>query len=112
MDMHLFSQVWDAIRNDTLEYNPRVLRRYTQFSQEVYGEVHPCFVDRMVRDAQIGPDDVFFDLGSGVGNVVLQVAAQTGCCARGVEIRADLHDIATKLKTKYETKVLMSTPSV
>ena len=63
---------------------------------------------------------MFYDLGSGVGNVVLQVclcscyvlsfclhvgsitfqvAAQTGCHAVGIEIREELHRIALSLRT-------------
>ena len=33
----------------------------------------------MIEQIDISPDDVFIDLGSGVGQVVLQVAASTKC---------------------------------
>lgn len=35
----------------------------------------------MIDQIEITKDDVFIDLGSGVGQVVLQMAASTGCKA-------------------------------
>jgi hypothetical protein len=39
----------------------------------------------MVRRLQLGPDDVFYDLGSGVGRVTILAALLSGACAKGVE---------------------------
>lgn len=41
-----------------------------------------------------------YDIGSGIGNVVVQMSAQTGCKCYGVEIRSDLHEIALKIKDR------------
>jgi len=57
---------------------------------------------RTVLDAPIGPDDVFVNLGSGLGKVAIAVHLLTGARARGVEVQADLatrararaHDLA------------------
>lgn len=49
--------------------------------------------------------DVFYDIGSGIGNVVLQVGGQTGCEAHGIEIRPELHDYAEKMKSRYTKEV-------
>ena len=51
----------------------------------------------IIASAGLTAEDVFFELGSGVGNVVLQIAAQVGCEAIGVEPRAELHEIAEAL---------------
>jgi hypothetical protein len=40
----------------------------------------------MIDDAQIGPEDVFYDLGAGLGHVVLLVRLLSGAQAYGVEI--------------------------
>jgi hypothetical protein len=40
----------------------------------------------LIEDAGIGPGDRFFDLGSGLGQVVILVALLTGARARGIEI--------------------------
>ena len=40
----------------------------------------------MIDDAQIGPEDVFYDLGAGLGHIVILVHLLTGAQARGVEV--------------------------
>ena len=48
-------------------------------------------VDAMLRLAQVGPEDVLYDLGSGDGRTAVTAAARFGVReARGVEIRAHL----------------------
>ncbi|KAL1921488.1 uncharacterized protein VTP21DRAFT_11204 [Calcarisporiella thermophila] len=63
------------------------LNDYKAFSNNVYGEILPIFVDELIERAGITRNSVFIDLGCGTGNVVLQVAAQTGCEAYGIEIQ-------------------------
>ena len=43
-------------------------------------------VHEFIQCTGIVRDSVFIDLGSGVGNAVLQVATETGCEAWGIEI--------------------------
>jgi len=80
---------------------------------QVYGECPIPAVSQLVQDLRLREDDIFLDLGSGmrmlpawkracdgeivsffpsgIGNVVLQVAAETRCKrATGIECRADL----------------------
>lgn len=45
----------------------------------MYGETSYDLICRMIDQINATPDDVFVDLGSGVGQVVLQMAAATGC---------------------------------
>jgi hypothetical protein len=49
---------------------------------------------RAVREAPIGRDDVFVDLGAGLGKVVLLVHLLTGARARGIEIQPELVESA------------------
>ncbi|KAL6060677.1 Histone-lysine N-methyltransferase, H3 lysine-79 specific [Balamuthia mandrillaris] len=97
---HDYAGLWDRVREDVGEYNPRVLREYAPSSKEVYGEVNPALVNDIIREVELTREDVFYDLGSGVGNVVLQVAAQVGCKAVGVEIRPELHRIALRMRER------------
>ncbi len=39
----------------------------------------------MIDHVRLGPDDIFYDLGSGMGQVPILVHLLTGVCARGVE---------------------------
>ncbi|PCH33057.1 DOT1-domain-containing protein [Wolfiporia cocos MD-104 SS10] len=70
------------------------LKRYSAFSSEVYGELMPSFVAQIIATTGLGSDSLFVDLGSGVGNVVLQASLQTGCQSFGVEIMPDPAKIA------------------
>eukprot|EP00912_Choanoflagellata_sp_UC4_P000721 UC4_evm2s449 len=55
------------------------LNHYKGFSEEVYGEFSPNMISEIVRNTPIKPGHRFMDLGSGVGQVVMQVAAEAGC---------------------------------
>ncbi|XP_046599182.1 histone-lysine N-methyltransferase, H3 lysine-79 specific isoform X1 [Neodiprion lecontei] len=69
---------------------PDKLNQYEPFSPEVYGETSYELVCQMIDQIDVTDDDVFVDLGSGVGQVVLQMAAATACkICIGVE-RADV----------------------
>lgn len=57
--------------------DPDKLNSYEPFSAEVYGETSFDFVRQMIEEIKVKDEDVFIDLGSGVGQVVLQVAALT-----------------------------------
>lgn len=70
--------------------DPDKLNDYEPFSPEVYGETSFEFISQMIDQIPIKENDVFIDLGSGVGQVVLQVAASTNAkLCIGIE-RADV----------------------
>lgn len=58
---------------------PDKLNQYEPFSPEVYGETSFDFIDQMINEVEMNEDDVFIDLGSGVGQVILQMAAASRC---------------------------------
>lgn len=55
--------------------DPEKLNEYKSWSPEVYGETSFDFIAQLLDTVTLSQDDVFIDLGSGVGQVVLQVAA-------------------------------------
>jgi [histone H3]-lysine79 N-trimethyltransferase len=69
---HIVQQVYNYAVSE-----PEKLNQYEPFSPEVYGETSFELVCQMIDEINITQDDVFIDLGSGVGQVVLQVAAST-----------------------------------
>lgn len=82
---HILQQVYNQSVVD-----PDKLNQYEPFSPEVYGETSFELIAQMIEQIEITEDDVFVDLGSGVGQVVLQMAAATSCkICYGVE-RADV----------------------
>lgn len=71
---HILQQVYNQAVTD-----PEKLNQYEPFSPEVYGETSYDLICQMIDQIEITPDDIFVDLGSGVGQVVLQMAAATPC---------------------------------
>jgi len=84
-----------------------ILKKYQPFSSNVYGELTPTFVHMLVERTGLRQGSLFMDLGSGVGNVVLQVACQTGCQAYGVEIMDSVSSIANNLKASFLSRCKM-----
>ena len=93
---HVWEEAYAQLREADIS-SARILRQYTRGSAEVYGEINPRFIDLLIHKLALTSSDVFFDIGSGIGNVVMQVAVQTGCRARGIEIRPELAKIATAM---------------
>ncbi|WVW81966.1 hypothetical protein I302_103969 [Kwoniella bestiolae CBS 10118] len=54
--------------------------------EDAYGELRHNFMSRVIEQTKLGPDSVFVDLGSGVGNCVLQAALQAGSRSYGFEL--------------------------
>ncbi|KAK9519085.1 hypothetical protein VZT92_021837 [Zoarces viviparus] len=71
---HVLQQVYNHSVTD-----PEKLNNYEPFSPEVYGETSFDLVAQIIGEMEMMEDDTFVDLGSGVGQVVLQVAAATNC---------------------------------
>ena len=70
--------------------DPNKLNKYEPFSPEVYGETSFDFVQQMIDEDRFKENDIFVDLGSGVGQIVMHVAAAVNCAkCIGIE-KADL----------------------
>uniref|UniRef100_A0A1A9ZHW9 Histone-lysine N-methyltransferase, H3 lysine-79 specific n=1 Tax=Glossina pallidipes TaxID=7398 RepID=A0A1A9ZHW9_GLOPL len=66
---HILQLVYNAAVLD-----PDKLNQYEPFSPEVYGETSYELVQQMIKHVNCSGEDTFIDLGSGVGQVVLQMA--------------------------------------
>ncbi|KAH6642066.1 S-adenosyl-L-methionine-dependent methyltransferase [Boeremia exigua] len=60
--------------------------RRVKGKETTYGELLPIFIHRVFAQTRLASHHTFVDLGSGVGNVVLQSALQTGAASYGIEI--------------------------
>lgn len=82
--------IWRLIQDQVYArvVGPRVeeLSRYEAFSDNVYGELLPRFMSEIAQLTALGPEKVFVDLGSGVGNLLIQTSLQTGAEAYGCEM--------------------------
>lgn len=59
--------------------NSNKLKKYEAFSNYVYGELLPNFLSEVYAQCEMKKDQIFMDLGSGVGNCVVQAALEYGC---------------------------------
>lgn len=68
----IFHQCYDRTVGPDIEE----LRKYAAFSDNVYGELLPKFMNEIFEKTGkvLGPGKTFVDLGSGVGNCVVQAA--------------------------------------
>ncbi|KAJ2719136.1 Nucleosomal histone H3-Lys79 methylase [Coemansia sp. Benny D115] len=99
--VHVIEQVYSRVVAPTVD----LLRQYKAFSNNVYGEILPPLVSEFVARTGIARDSVFVDLGCGIGNVVLQVAAQTGCQASGIEIMEVPARFARRQAREFERRM-------
>ncbi|ORX59450.1 DOT1-domain-containing protein [Hesseltinella vesiculosa] len=98
---HVLYQIYSR----TVAFHADKLNRYKAFSNFVYGEVNPSFVNEMIERTKMTVKSVFVDLGSGIGNAVLQVAAQTGCESFGIEIMETPCKLAKRQLKEYATRM-------
>ncbi|CDR39448.1 CYFA0S03e03466g1_1 [Cyberlindnera fabianii] len=83
--------------------SPRVnlLKSYKAFSNEVYGELLPKFISKVFDQCGVNSSHRFIDLGSGVGNVVIQAALEYGCESYGVEIMENCSVLAEEQEAVF-----------
>ncbi|KAH8918166.1 DOT1-domain-containing protein, partial [Atractiella rhizophila] len=81
--------LWEPIADQTYErtIGPNVgeLKKYESWSNNVYGELLPNFLEKIFSQTGLREGMVFVDLGSGVSNCTIQAALATGCEAYGYE---------------------------
>ncbi len=62
-------------------------------------------VDEFIKNTRLRPGQVFLDMGSGIGNVVLQIAAQCLCESWGVEIMEKTATMANEFAKEFESRM-------
>jgi precorrin-6B methylase 2 len=85
-----------------LRYSPEEVKNY--FNQAVcltYGEVEYLSLIAFAQKIHLGPNDVFLDLGSGLGKICASILLGTPCKeAIGIEAALGLHEQAIKVLPK------------
>ncbi len=77
-------------------------------SSPTYGEILPHATTELAQELKLGPDDTFYDLGSGLGKVVLQLAMSVplaGCF--GLELVRNRHRIASNMLARVREQGLL-----
>lgn len=81
------------------------LRKYEAFSSNVYGELLPRFVSRLFSELEMDSSSIFMDLGSGVGNCVLQAALELGCRCFGCEMMPKAAALAERQEKEFKERL-------
>lgn len=86
--------------------SPRVesLRQYENGTDNVYGELLPRFISNIFKETKLKSGHIFVDLGSGVGNVVLQAALEIGCESWGCEMMTNACDLADLQQAEFKAR--------
>jgi len=98
--VHILQQVYSR----TVAARASKLNQYEAFSNNVYGEILPILTKEFIQRTKLDHTKVFVDLGCGIGNVVLQVALQTGAESYGVEIMDTPAKFAKKQAKEFEAR--------
>ncbi|KAF8624900.1 hypothetical protein AX15_005768 [Amanita polypyramis BW_CC] len=83
------------------------LKQYEAFSSTVYGELMPSLVYEIAQITGLSDESLFLDLGSGVGNVVVQASLQTGCKSFGIELMPAPARIAREMVEQMQIRCRM-----
>ena len=94
LPLDLVRRILDQIYARTVSPKVESLRAYQNGSDNVYGELLPRFCSAIFGKTKLNHEHVFVDLGSGVGNVVLQAALEVGCEGYGIEMMKNPCDLA------------------
>ncbi|KAG0213529.1 Nucleosomal histone H3-Lys79 methylase [Mortierella sp. GBA30] len=98
--VHILQQVYSR----TVAARASKLNQYEAFSNNVYGEILPILTKEFIQRTKLDQNKTFVDLGCGIGNVVLQVALQTGAESYGVEIMDTPAKFAKKQAKEFEAR--------
>ena len=105
IDLAVVERILSQSYSRTVSPQVDLLKQYENGTDNVYGELLPKFVSDILRkDTRMMSDQVFVDLGSGVGNVVLQAALQTGCQSWGCEMMENACELAELQKKEFEAR--------
>ncbi|KAL6864263.1 histone methylation protein DOT1 domain-containing protein [Trichoderma novae-zelandiae] len=105
---HLAAFILDQVYDRTVAPKVELLSKYENGTDYVYGELlHPFITKLLVEQTKMRSDQVFVDLGSGVGNVVLQAALEIGCESWGCEMMENACNLAEAQEKEFHARCLL-----
>ncbi|KAK5167464.1 Nucleosomal histone H3-Lys79 methylase [Saxophila tyrrhenica] len=93
LPLDTIKRILDQIYARTVSPKVETLRAYQNGSDNVYGELLPRFCSTIFAKTNLNKSHTFVDIGSGVGNVVLQAALEVGCDSWGIEMMPNPCDL-------------------
>lgn len=105
---HLVAFILDQVYDRTVAPHVELLSKYENGTDYVYGELlHPFISKILVQQLSMTSGQVFVDLGSGVGNVVLQAALEIGCESWGCEMMENACNLAEAQQREFDARCLL-----
>lgn len=104
LPLPLVERILTQIYSRTVSPRVESLRQYENGSDNVYGELLPRFINTIFKETKLKSGQVFVDLGSGVGNVVLQAALEIGCESWGCEMMENACDLAELQQAEFKAR--------
>lgn len=103
----LVAFILDQVYDRTVAPKVELLAKYEMGSDNVYGELLHPFITKILEQTNMTSDKVFIDLGSGVGNVVLQAALEIGCRSYGCETMEHPCNLAAAQEKEFRSRCLL-----
>ena len=105
VDLKLCERILTQTYARTVSLEVNDLKKYKNGEDNVYGELLPKLISTILKkNIKMKADQVFVDLGSGVGNVVLQAALEVGCESWGCEMMPNACKLADLQKREFEAR--------
>lgn len=104
LDLPLVERLLTQTYSRTVSLKVGSLRQYENGTDNVYGELLPRFLSQIFKDTNLKSDQIFVDLGSGVGNTVLQAALEVGCESWGCEMMENACDLAELQEKEFKAR--------
>lgn len=104
LSLPLVERILTQIYSRTVSPRVESLRQYENGTDNVYGELLPRFISTIFKETGLKSGQVFVDLGSGVGNVVLQAALEIGCESWGCEMMQNACELAELQQTEFRAR--------
>ena len=93
----LFERRFDAETSGKIELEQLGLESETEGGRRLYYQPSQWLSLRTaLSPGEVGPEDVFIDIGSGLGRVVLQAAEYPFKRVRGIELSEELNEVAKR----------------
>ena len=105
---NLVAFILDQIYDRTVAPQVELLSKYENGTDYVYGELLHTFISKILVDqAHMTSNQVFVDLGSGVGNVSLHAALEIGCESWGCEMMENACNMAEAQMKEFDARTVL-----
>ncbi|KAG9290913.1 hypothetical protein G9A89_011063 [Geosiphon pyriformis] len=107
VDRKRVNKILKTVYDRTVTPNVEILEDYKPWSPQVYGELKTNLVHDLIEKTELTQNSIFIDFGCGVGNVILQVAAEAGCSVYGIELNRERYEMAISQMNEFQHAMRM-----